>query len=61
MYSCFKVLDELGIQMGEELRNLPTADNSLGARAAETKQPQATAVSSIDADLQARLENLRRE
>jgi charged multivesicular body protein 2A len=57
-----QVLDELGIQMGEELRNLPTADGALGAKAAvDAKQPQAAAISSIDADLQARLENLRRE
>jgi hypothetical protein len=56
------VLDELGIQMGEELRNLPQADNALNAKVAtDTKQPQATAVAGIDADLQARLENLRRE
>jgi hypothetical protein len=48
--------------MGEELRNLPQADNALGAKAAvDARQPQAAAVSDIDADLQARLQNLRRE
>lgn len=57
----FKVLDELGIQMGEELANLPAADSALGNKTA-AKQPQAAAaMSDIDADLQARLENLRRE
>jgi len=57
-----QVLDELGIQMGEELGNLPTAEDALGAKlAAGAKQPQAAAVSDVDADLQARLTNLRRE
>jgi len=61
-----QVLDELGIQMGEELRNLPNASNTLAAKAG-TKQPVAAAaggggaMSDADADLQARLENLRRE
>ncbi|CAD5215197.1 unnamed protein product [Bursaphelenchus xylophilus] len=55
-----QVLDELGIQMGEELANLPSADAALGAKTAQ-KQPQAAAMSDVDADLQARLENLRRE
>ncbi|KAI6196790.1 hypothetical protein M3Y94_01150700 [Aphelenchoides besseyi] len=57
-----QVLDELGIQMGEELNRLPTADNPLATKTANAnKQPQAAALSDIDADLQARLENLRRE
>jgi hypothetical protein len=48
--------------MGEELGKLPTAEGNLGAKvASDAKQPQAAAISSIDADLQARLENLRRE
>ncbi|KAI6172012.1 hypothetical protein M3Y98_00925600 [Aphelenchoides besseyi] len=58
-----QVLDELGIQMGEELNRLPTADNPLATKTANAnkQQPQAAALSDIDADLQARLENLRRE
>lgn len=57
-----QVLDELGIQMGEQLDRLPTADGALATKtAAASKQPQAAALSDIDADLQARLENLRRE
>ncbi|CAD5210083.1 unnamed protein product [Bursaphelenchus okinawaensis] len=55
-----QVLDELGIQMGEELASLPSADAALGQKVNQ-KQPQAAAMSDIDADLQSRLENLRRE
>ncbi|KHN72592.1 Charged multivesicular body protein 2a [Toxocara canis] len=54
-----QVLDELGIQMNEELGALPTAHGTL-APAEDKKQPSA-ALSDADADLQARLENLRRE
>jgi len=57
-----QVLDELGIQMGEELGKLPTAEDALGSKVATgAKQPQAAAISDADADLQARLANLRRE
>ncbi|KAI6184234.1 hypothetical protein M3Y97_00574300 [Aphelenchoides bicaudatus] len=58
-----QVLDELGIQMGEELGGLPTANGALGTKAAsDSKQPQAAAaMSSVDADLMERLNNLRRE
>ncbi|VDK54698.1 unnamed protein product [Anisakis simplex] len=55
-----QVLDELGIQMNEELGALPTAQGTLAPKASEAKQ-QPTALSDADADLQARLENLRRE
>lgn len=54
-----QVLDELGIQMNEELGALPSAQGTLGPAEAK-KQPQA-ALSDADADLQQRLENLRRE
>uniref|UniRef100_A0A0N5ADW3 Charged multivesicular body protein 2a n=1 Tax=Syphacia muris TaxID=451379 RepID=A0A0N5ADW3_9BILA len=54
-----QVLDELGIQMNEELGALPNAQGTLGPSEAK-KQPQ-PAVSDADADLQQRLENLRRE
>jgi charged multivesicular body protein 2A len=52
----------LGIQMSEELGALPAANTSL-ATTAKDRQPQAAAaaISDADADLQARLENLRRE
>lgn len=54
-----QVLDELGIQMTDQLANLPTA-GSISAPAKASKVPQA-ALSDADADLQARLENLRKE
>lgn len=53
------MLDELGIQMNEELDALPTAQGNLGP--AETKKQPQAALSDADADLQQRLENLRRE
>lgn len=53
------MLDELGIQMNEELSAIPTAQGSLKP-SDQIRQPQ-TALSDADADLQARLENLRRE
>lgn len=54
------MLDELGIQTGEELGKIPQATGSLAPPQGQ-KQPQAQALSDADADLQARLENLRRE
>ncbi len=58
-----QVLDELGLQLNDQLSNLPEASGSLSVPAA--KQPQAAAVgapaSDADADLQARLDNLRRD
>lgn len=54
-----QVLDELGIQMGEELLNLPSAAGSL--KQPDTGSKQAEALTDADADLQARLEKLRRE
>uniref|UniRef100_A0A5S6Q9B1 Charged multivesicular body protein 2a n=1 Tax=Trichuris muris TaxID=70415 RepID=A0A5S6Q9B1_TRIMR len=53
-----QILDELGIQMNEELTRLPSTADSV-ALASSTKQP--AAVVDVDADLQARLENLRRQ
>uniref|UniRef100_A0A2M4AH03 Putative vacuolar assembly/sorting protein did4 n=1 Tax=Anopheles triannulatus TaxID=58253 RepID=A0A2M4AH03_9DIPT len=68
-----QVLDELGLQMTDQLSGLPQASGSLSV-AAGTKTPQAAAIgaaggsggpgsptSDTDADLQARLDNLRRE
>jgi charged multivesicular body protein 2A len=56
-----QVLDELGIQMGQELAGLPSADDSL-ATPAQKKQAAVAepAMSDADADLQARLEMLRK-
>uniref|UniRef100_A0A914C045 Charged multivesicular body protein 2a n=1 Tax=Acrobeloides nanus TaxID=290746 RepID=A0A914C045_9BILA len=58
-----QVLDELGIQLSEEMASLPSAANISTAVTTKDKgQPQAAAaLSDADADLQARLENLRRE
>ncbi|KAG8034090.1 hypothetical protein G9C98_008571 [Cotesia typhae] len=68
-----QVLDELGLQLTDQLSGLPQATGSLSI--AGSKQPVATAAGAggedasggggnlpdADADLQARLENLRRE
>ncbi|EAA01777.4 charged multivesicular body protein 2a [Anopheles arabiensis] len=67
-----QVLDELGLQLNDQLSGLPQASGSLAVSGA--KVPQAAAVgaaggsggagspvSDADADLQARLDNLRRE
>jgi charged multivesicular body protein 2A len=62
-----QVLDELGLQMADQLSDLPST--SKNAAAAGAKQPQAAAaaaaggggMSDADADLEARLENLRRQ
>lgn len=59
-----QVLDELGLQLGDQLSGLPEAGSSLPANAQKAQQPQAVAsggISDVDADLQARLDNLRRE
>ncbi|PAV56794.1 hypothetical protein WR25_07168 [Diploscapter pachys] len=63
-----QVLDELGIQMGEEMAGLPTAAGSFGTKTGEKgKQPVAAGAASsssgndVDDDLQARLDQLRRE
>lgn len=61
------MLDELGLQLNDQLSGLPQATGSLAA--GTTKQPAAAAaataggggLSDADADLQARLDNLRRE
>lgn len=70
-----QVLDELGLQLNDQLSGLPQASGSLSV-AGGVKAPQAAAmgaggaaggsgagspVSDADADLQARLDNLRRE
>lgn len=64
-----QVLDELGLQLTDTLSGLPQAGSALPASG--QKQPAAAAaataggngggLSDADADLQARLDNLRRE
>jgi len=59
-----QVLDELGLQLTDQLNDLPNASGSLVSQVAGNKQPVAAAASAstdADADLQARLDNLRRE
>lgn len=58
-----QVLDELGLQMADQLSDLPAANATVKGAAAGAKQPVAAAagVSDADADLEARLENLRRQ
>lgn len=78
-----QVLDELGLQLGDQLSGLPQASGSLsvagskvpqqaiaagiggggggGGHAAAAGGGPSTPVSDADADLQARLDNLRRE
>jgi charged multivesicular body protein 2A len=54
-----QVMDELGVQLNQQL---PEAGGSTIATATGSKVPQAAgAVADADADLQARLDNLRRE
>ncbi|KHJ93951.1 SNF7 family protein [Oesophagostomum dentatum] len=60
-----QVLDELGIQMGQEMAGLPTTGGQIGVPAAAEKARQPVAAggggTDIDDDLQARLDQLRRE
>ncbi|XP_076343872.1 charged multivesicular body protein 2a-like [Tachypleus tridentatus] len=55
-----QVLDELGLQLTDQLTGLPEASTSI-ATTSQKEKPAATAIADADADLQARLENLRRE
>lgn len=62
-----QVLDELGLQLTDQLSGLPQAAGSLAATTAKTPAAAAASggggaqISDADADLQARLDNLRRE
>ncbi|KAK7874451.1 hypothetical protein R5R35_001543 [Gryllus longicercus] len=62
-----QVLDELGLQLTDQLSGLPQASGSLAASTAKTPAAAAAAGGAgspaidADADLQARLENLRRK
>ncbi|GAB6023943.1 Charged multivesicular body protein 2A [Chamberlinius hualienensis] len=57
-----QVLDELGLQLSDQLKDLPNATGSLASQTVG-KVPVAAAAGAADADadLQARLDNLRRE
>ncbi|XP_067123524.1 charged multivesicular body protein 2a [Centruroides vittatus] len=54
-----QVLDELGLQLSDQLTDLPAASATLVNKTGEANK--ATAIADADADLQARLDNLRRE
>lgn len=55
-----QVLDELGLQMTEGLSDLPSAAGTIGNPTPANKQSVAVA-DAADDDIQARLDNLRRE
>ncbi|OTF76021.1 charged multivesicular body protein 2a-like protein [Euroglyphus maynei] len=69
-----QILDELGVQLNQKLSDLPTANSTLNAEKSKMKQGLVPAAEGVggaggggaaplddaDADLQARLENLRR-
>ncbi|KAH9493850.1 Charged multivesicular body protein 2A [Dermatophagoides farinae] len=63
-----QILDELGVQLNQKLSDLPTANSTLNAEKSKAKQGPVPAaegaggapLDDADADLQARLENLRR-
>jgi len=60
-----QVLDELGLQLNDKLGDVPVASGSLAPAAANKNKPQAVAAGGAtdddDADLQARLDDLRRD
>merc|ERR1719177_49125 len=57
-----QVLDELGLQLSDQLTGVPAASGTVGVGAQGGKVPVAAgAEADADADLAARLENLRRE
>ena len=56
-----QVLDELGLQLTDQLSGLPQTAGSLNPAAKTPAAAAAAAVPDADADLQARLDNLRRE
>ncbi|KAM9831236.1 charged multivesicular body protein 2a [Neosynchiropus ocellatus] len=55
-----QVLDELGLNLSDELSNLPATGASLSAAGARKSEPQA-ALADADADLETRLNNLRKD
>jgi charged multivesicular body protein 2A len=55
-----QILDELGVQLSQQLSDLPSTGGTLSAPG-QANKTAAAAVADADADLQARLDNLRRE
>ncbi|KAG8434174.1 hypothetical protein GDO86_012521, partial [Hymenochirus boettgeri] len=55
-----QVLDELGLTLTDELSNLPATGGSLSVAGAKKGEPSA-ALADADADLEERLNNLRRD
>ncbi|KAL7869171.1 hypothetical protein AOLI_G00131590 [Acnodon oligacanthus] len=55
-----QVLDELGLNLSDELSNLPSTGGSLSVAAGKKAEPQPT-LADADADLEERLNNLRRD
>ncbi|KAG7219825.1 hypothetical protein INR49_005847 [Caranx melampygus] len=55
-----QVLDELGLNLSDELSHLPTPGGNLSVAAGKKAEPQA-ALADADADLEERLNNLRRD
>ncbi|ESO83948.1 hypothetical protein LOTGIDRAFT_203241 [Lottia gigantea] len=56
-----QIFDELGLQMADDLNNLPQTGKSLAQGGPAKQAVPAGPVSDADADLEARLENLRRQ
>merc|ERR1719242_1772239 len=58
-----QVLDELGLQMTDQITGLPVAGGSVAVSKEKAKTPVAAAAgeAAADADLEERLNNLRRE
>uniref|UniRef100_A0A3P8W5R4 Charged multivesicular body protein 2A n=1 Tax=Cynoglossus semilaevis TaxID=244447 RepID=A0A3P8W5R4_CYNSE len=55
-----QVLDELGLNLSDELSNLPAPGGNLSVAGGKKAEPQA-ALADADADLEERLNNLRRD
>ncbi|KAG5262593.1 hypothetical protein AALO_G00276750 [Alosa alosa] len=55
-----QVLDELGLNLSDELSSLPSTGGSLSVASGKKAEPQAT-LADADADLEERLNNLRRD
>uniref|UniRef100_A0A3P9II69 Uncharacterized protein n=2 Tax=Oryzias latipes TaxID=8090 RepID=A0A3P9II69_ORYLA len=55
-----QVLDELGLNLSDELSSLPSTGGSLSVAGGKKAEPQA-ALADADADLEERLNNLRRD
>ncbi|XP_034050017.1 charged multivesicular body protein 2a [Thalassophryne amazonica] len=55
-----QVLDELGLNLSDELSNLPSTGGSLSVASGKKAEPQSAAMADADADLEERLNNLRK-